>query len=75
MFNRLIFSERFLACRKMLAMSQTDLANYLGVGKSAISMIEGGKRAPSIEVLCAVSALFHVSTDYLCGLSDDPTRR
>ncbi|CYT93004.1 helix-turn-helix transcriptional regulator [Streptococcus suis] len=50
--------------------SQDYLAKYLSCSQSAYSRLENGKRQLSIEYLIKLSTLYHVSTDYLLGLTD-----
>jgi len=49
-------------------LTQQQLADRLGVTKSVVSYYELHERTPSPEILVKLSALFHVSTDYLLGL-------
>ena len=75
MFSQEIFSERFSALRKGAKLNQSQMAETLGITQAAISKIEKGERAASIEVLCALADYFDVSLDYLVGRSDEPNRR
>ena len=49
-------------------MTQSDLAERLGVTKSVISAYETGLRMPSYDILIKISRIFRVTTDYLLGL-------
>lgn len=49
-------------------MTQTQVADRVGVATSAISSYESGVRLPSYNVLIKLSRLFHVSIDYLLGV-------
>lgn len=69
---RIIFSQRLLQCRKRVGVSQKALAEYVGVSDAAIAMLENAKRAPSFELLCAITDYFNVPIDYLVGRSDVP---
>lgn len=53
--------------------SQADLAKLINVTKSMISSYENSMRLPSYEVLIKIAACFHVSTDYLLGVSNKKT--
>jgi transcriptional regulator with XRE-family HTH domain len=65
--------QRIRALRERDGMSQAALARQLGASINAINMLEvGSTRAPHIDRLIALADLFHVSLDYLVGLSDDP---
>lgn len=72
MFSKKIFSMRLNDLRTQMGISQLSLANTLGIGKSAISMMEKGERAASIEVLYQLADYFDVSIDYLVGRTDKP---
>ncbi|MBQ7989540.1 MAG: helix-turn-helix transcriptional regulator [Oscillospiraceae bacterium] len=49
-------------------MTQKTLGERLGLTKTAISKYENGTASPSLEMLKSLSTIFHVSTDYLCGI-------
>lgn len=49
-------------------LTQSQLAQKLGVTKSVISAYETGLRLPSYDILINISRIFSVSTDYLLGL-------
>lgn len=48
---------------------QIDVANYLGITRSAYTNIENGKRGLDSEMLSKLADLLEVSTDYLLGRS------
>lgn len=52
-------------------MTQEQLATRLGLVKGSISAYEQGTKYPSLEVLVNLCQIFHVSADYLLGLSED----
>ena len=54
-------------------LTQQQLAERIGVTKSVISFYEQQERSPSPEVLIKLSAIFHVSTDYLLGIEKEKT--
>ena len=55
----------------MLRMSkgikQSDIADVAGINHTAVSLIESGRRAASIEVLCTFADYFNVQLDFLVG--------
>ena len=51
-------------------MTQSDLAERLGVTKSSISSYENGSRLPSYDILLKIARIFKVSTDILLGHGD-----
>ncbi len=65
------FSEKLKKLRVQYGLTQRDLGERLGVGKSAVSNYETGISMPDTEKLIAISSLFNVSVDYLLGLNDD----
>ena len=54
-------------------LTQAQLGNMIGVTKSVISFYELQERSPSPDVLIKLSQIFHVSTDYLLGLTTKET--
>ena len=50
-------------------MNQTEFAEKIGVTQSTLSSYEKGNAMPSLDVLIAIATNFHVSTDWLLGLS------
>ena len=52
-------------------MTQQQLADRLGVTKSVVSYYELQERYPSPETLIKLASIFHVSTDYLLGISQN----
>ena len=67
MFDSKIFGERVRKLRNDEKISQTALGNNLGIGKSAVSMVESGQRSASIEVATQIANYFDVPLDYLLG--------
>ncbi len=67
MFSKKIFSDRLLTLRKKAKLSQTQMGEIAGISQFAISKIEKGERAVSIEVLFALANYFKVPVDYLIG--------
>lgn len=51
-------------------LSQSELADKLGVAKSTISMYEVGKREPDFETLELIADFFNVDMNFLLGKSD-----
>lgn len=65
--------ERIKQLRKEIGMTQTALAETLGVTKGTVSTWETNSRVPSFETLVKMSDLFMRSFDYIMGRSDDAT--
>lgn len=51
-------------------LTQKQVADRIGLAISAISSYESGTRYPSFDVLIKLARIFHVSTDYLLGITD-----
>lgn len=64
------FSVHLKQLREAKKLTQTQVANYVGVSRSVISAYENDMRYPSYEILIRLSTLFGVSTDYLLGIED-----
>lgn len=75
METKKIFGERLRELRNSQSVSQMQLANTLGLTQNSIGMMERGYRGTTIEKVVLLAEYFHVSTDYLLGITDDPTWR
>lgn len=62
------FGDRLKKLRQQEGLTQQQLADRLGVTKSVVSYYELQERYPSPDVLIKLSAIFHVSTDFLLGI-------
>lgn len=65
--------DRLKALRAAKKLSQTQVAQRVGVSKSMISSYELSNRMPSYDVLIKLTGVFGVSTDYLLGLERSRT--
>lgn len=61
------FNEKLRALRKEHNMTQDELAEKLGISRSAVGMYEQGRREPDFELLDNTAELFDVSIGYLIG--------
>ena len=59
------FKEQLTKLRKRNNMTQTDLANLMGVKQYVISSWEIGRSEPTINQLRELSNIFKISADYL----------
>ena len=59
------FKEQLTKLRKRNNMTQTDLANLIGVKQYVISSWEIGRSEPTINQLKELSNIFKISADYL----------
>lgn len=73
MFNLEIFGQRLRMARKNKGIGQKVIAELLGVTRTQVSDMEKGKTTTSLARLVLLAEFYHVSTDYLLGVTDDPT--
>lgn len=66
-----MFSENLKQLREQSGIKQAALAHDVGVSRSAINAWEMGVSMPSVANLLALCQIFHVSADYLLGMTDD----
>lgn len=64
---------RIRSARKQLGLTQEELGERIGIGKSSISEWESGKRVPDFEFLDALADALNVKLGYLIGSTDDST--
>ena len=62
--------ERLKELRNENGISQTKLAEDLGVTQVCICKYESGQREPDIATIIKISKYFKVSTDYLLGVEE-----
>lgn len=67
------FYDRIKNLRENMGLTQSQLANRLGVTRAAVNAWEMGISFPSTALLAELSRLFGVSTDYLLGLDSHAT--
>lgn len=82
MMNKIHFGKRIAVLRRKAGLSQTDLAEKLGVTSQAVSKWECGNAVPDIDILLELSHLYKVtinemleSIDLLCELTGIETGR
>lgn len=61
------FAATLKSLRKQSHLSQSHLADALGVSQRTVSHYENGTCEPSLSVLCRIADLLHTSTDCLLG--------
>ncbi len=67
-----MIGERLVDLRKDAGLTQDELAAILNINKHSISAYEREKSEPPDEIKVAMARYFHVSVDYLLGITDDP---
>lgn len=69
-----MIGERLAEVRRDYRENQNELAESLHVSLATVRSWEQDKSAPSHEALVAICKRYHVSADYLLGLTDtDPS--
>ena len=71
--KKILFYERLYHFRKQAGISQKQLGEVIGLSNKAICTMENGTRETTFEKLALLAEYFHVSTDYLLGVTDTPT--
>lgn len=56
--------------RRQSGMNQVQLAERLGITKSAVNAWENGTNSPSLSYIIRLARIFGVSTDYLLGVNE-----
>lgn len=57
--------EKVRTLRKRQQLTQTQLAQMLGVDQSHIVKIEKNERTPSLEILVSITQIFNITSDQL----------
>ena len=63
------FGETLYNLRKSRSVTQADLAKYLKISKSLVSMYERNQRKPSFEILEGIADFFNVDMNTLHGVT------
>ena len=64
------FNARLKQLRQKHKLTQSELADILGLKPTAISNYESERNEPSFDKLISLSKYFDVSCDYLLGVTD-----
>ena len=75
MFSKELFGQRLKEVRIKNGETQADLGKLLGMGKSPIGEMEKGKHTTTAEKIALLCEHYKISSDYLLGLTDDPSPR
>lgn len=70
LYIRAMLGKRLSEVRKNSGDKQADLANRLGVSVSTVRSWEQEKSTPNYEALVSICRFYHISSDFLLGLSD-----
>lgn len=63
-------SEKLKLLRTESNLTQKQVAERIGVAVSAVSAYESGTRYPSYRSLIRLASIYHVSCDYLIGVTN-----
>ena len=63
--------ERLTAIRTSMKITRAEAARQLNMSPMGYGRYEKGERTPSFQTVAYIAHVFHTSTDYLYGLSDD----
>ena len=66
-----ILAKNLRTLRKEAKLSQTEVAEKLGLGYYTLGKWEQGRAEPSADDLVRLADFFEVSTDFLLGRADD----
>ena len=66
-----IVSERLRCIRKEKNLSQAEISEILGIGRSTYKNYEVAQSDPSLSLLIRIAIVFDVSIDYLTGRCDE----
>ena len=72
MFSKELFGERLAETRLRSHEPQDQLGEVIATGRTTVSEMEHGKKTTTAEKIAMICRHYHVSADYLLGLSDDP---
>ena len=64
------FQNIFKRLRISSGLTQSEIAQRIGISRSTIGMYETGAREPDFETLEKIADFFNVDTDYLLGRTD-----
>ncbi|MCH9694146.1 MAG: helix-turn-helix domain-containing protein [Gammaproteobacteria bacterium] len=67
------FAKAFRVVRAAYGMQQSELAERIGISASQLSLIEKGKRQPSLKVIGNLSGATGVPTPLITLLASDPS--
>ena len=68
-----MLGERLYDLRKEAGLTQDALSAALHINKHSVSSYERNKSEPPDSVKIQLADFFHVSVDYLLGITNDPT--
>ena len=67
---KIVHGNRIKLLREQLGLTQTELAEKIGLTQAAIMHFEKGYKQPSQTTLVAIADVLDCSTDYLLGRTE-----
>lgn len=67
------FADRLRELREKKEVGQKEVGAIINVSDSSIRKYESGTRTPTPDAIIKLADYFKVTTDYLLGITDDPT--
>lgn len=69
------YYPRLRDLREDMDLTQDELVKRLGMHKTTYTNYEQGKREPPFELIIKLAKFYNVSTDYIAGLTDVPSKK
>lgn len=69
------YYPRLRDLREDMDLTQEQLVKILKMHKTTYTNYEQGKREPPFELIIKLAKLYNVSTDYIAGLTDIPSKK
>lgn len=67
--------KRIRDLREDLDLTQTEIANMLGMSQTGYSKYETGENDIPTSILIKLANFYNTSIDYLLGQTDDPSKK
>lgn len=68
------FGERLLELRRAVGLTQKQVADELGIHSVTYLHYEKDQREPPLDTVVCIAAFYDVTTDYLLGVEQSPSR-
>lgn len=68
------FGERLLELRRAVGLTQKQVADELGIHSVTYLHYEKDQREPPLDMVVRIAAFYDVTTDYLLGVEQSPSR-
>ena len=66
-------AERLIQIREKSGMNKAEAARKLNMSAMGYGRYENGQREPSFQTVCFIASTFNTTSDYLYGLTDNPS--